>query len=105
MTDDSPHDWFEADGFEVTTGEYGTVELYIVGSDIVEEDVWVRGNYDGYRWSFAIEGDCGEDGYRSFSGILTQAKDETEPLLSIAEMIEPDEYEDLTIHSVEPLFE
>lgn len=100
---DDLHDWFGADGFRVETEEYGEVDLWVVGGDLVERDVWVDGSYGGTRWGFPLEGDCGDDGYRAFSASLVQAKHEDEPTLSVAEMVEPDEYEDLTIGDVEEI--
>lgn len=99
------HPWFDADGFRVDTEQYGTVDLWVVGGDMVEEDVYVRGTYEGIRWRFPLEGDCGEHGYRAFSAALTQTPDEDKPLLSIAEFVEtePMEYEDLTFEVVEVL--
>lgn len=99
------HEWFESDGFRVQTEEYGEADLWVVGSDIVEEDVWVDGNYGGLRWGFTLEGDCGDDGYRSFSASLVQGKYDDEPRLSIAEMVAPDEYQDLTVEEAEAIDE
>lgn len=99
------HEWFEADGFRVGTEKYGTVDLYVAASGDVEREVYVRGDREGDRWGFPLEGDCGEDGYRSFNGVLTQTTDEDTPILSIAEMVAEDEWEDIDHSIQEVLFD
>ena len=103
-TDHNRHEWFDADGFRLATEKYGTVELYVASEEtFTEEDH--RGNPQTWVRDISIEGDCGDDGYRSFWAYLTQNVGEDSPILSIQEMVAPDEWDDIEYDDAEAIYD
>ena len=98
------HEWFNVDGFRLDTERYGTVELFVTDTDHFVEDDY-RGEPTRWIRDFALEGECGDDKYRSFSASLSQEVGETDTTLAIREMVAPDEWEDIEYSTVEAIYD